>query len=104
MAEINPERIKALRWESSAGVAGVAVYEVDDAGCPRNAIINVEMTPAEMVDLAFDLLNTARVMGDLGATYLARQTYPTVLTPEDEEAILALLRDREPPPEHEECC
>jgi hypothetical protein len=102
MPEIDPSIIKALRYESSDGTAGVGFYIIDDNGCPRSGVMQVEMTTAEMVEMAYDLLGTARRL-DAGGAYLATMTAPRELTSDDEEALLELLR-RHQPPDHQECC
>ena len=76
MSLIPPEEIKVLRWESSDGSAGVGIYKVDDRGCPGTTLMQVEMTASEMVELAHDLLATARDR-DPGLAYSAVATRPT---------------------------
>lgn len=101
MTTIPPQSIKALCFESSAGPAGIGIYQVDEAGCPRKPIIHVEMTVTEMVETGLDLLRAARRI-DAGEAYGARMMAPMELTPDDEKVILDLLR--RPPPETPECC
>jgi len=102
MPEIDPSSLKAMCFESSTGPVGVGIYAVDDKGCPRTGILQVEMTPTEMVELAYDLLYTARRI-NAGEAYAATMFRPIELTPDDEQAILSLLRGHQPP-DHQECC
>ncbi len=86
--------IAAILWEANNETAGVGIYSMVD-GCPRNAIVQVEMTPTEMVDLAHDLLSTALRL-QAGEAYTDTVFLPGELTPEDEAAFLDLLRQVDP--------
>jgi len=54
---------KAMRWESWDGSAGVGFYTLDDRGCAHQELMKVAMSPAEMTELAIDLLNSAKAAG-----------------------------------------